>query len=164
MATTNVKGLAELQAVLSTLPAKMERNIMRAALRQGANVIMGKARENIIAIDAVDTGIMRKGIRVSTEAKGSTVIAKVRATGKHAHIASWIEYGVQLHSTIKGAKAKSGKNPSANPHPGFPANPFLRPALDTEMQAATIAVGNAIKARLLTKHGIDTPAIDVEAA
>ena len=164
MVTTTIKGLAELQAVLNTLPAKLERNIMRAALRQGANVIMRQARENITAIDAVDTGIMRKGIRVSTEAKGGTVIAKVRATGKHAHIANWIEYGVEPHSIKKGAKAKSGTNPSANPHPGFPAKPFLRPALDTETQAAVIAVGNTIKARLLTKHGIDTPAIEVEAA
>ncbi len=164
MATTSVKGLAELQAILNTLPAKLERNIMRAALRQGANVIMRKARENISAVGAVDTGTMRKGIKVSTQAKGGTVTASVKATGKHAFLATFIEYGVQPHSIIKGAKVKSGKNPSANPNPGFAAKPFLRPALDTEMQAALVAVGNTIKARLLTKHGIDTPMIEVEAA
>ena len=164
MATTNVKGLAELQAVLNTLPAKLERNIMRAALRQGANVIMRKARENLAANGSVDSGILRKGIKVSTSAKGGTVIAKVRATSAHAYIAHWLEYGVQPHGLKKGANVSSGKYQDGKLHPGFPERAFLRPALDSEMQAAVIAVGNTIKARLLTKHGIDTPMIEVEAA
>jgi HK97 gp10 family phage protein len=164
MATTNVKGLAELQAMLNTLPAKMERNILRSALRQGANVVMRKARENITADGSEETGLMRKGIKVRTQAKRGTVIASVRATGKHAYLANWIEHGVQPHSIAKGAKAGSGKGQDGTPHPGFAPKPFLRTALDTEMQAATIAVGNAIKARLLTKAGIDTPMIEVEAA
>lgn len=161
---TNVKGLSELQAILSALPVKLEKNIMRSALRQGANVVMKKARENVSAVGAIDSGLMRKGIKVSTRAKGGTVTASVRATGKHAYIATWIEYGVKPHSIKKGAKVKSGKYPSNNPHPGFAPKPFLRPALDTEMQAAVIAVGNTIKKVLATKHGIDTPLIEVEAA
>ena len=164
MATTNVKGLAELQAMLNTLPAKMERNILRSALRQGANVVMRKARENITADGSEETGLMRKGIKVRTQAKRGTVIASVRATGKHAYLANWIEHGVQPHSIAKGAKAGSSKGQDGTPHPGFAPKPFLRTALDTEMQAATIAVGNTIKARLLTKAGIDTPMIEVEAA
>jgi HK97 gp10 family phage protein len=161
---TNVKGLSELQAILSALPVKLEKNIMRAALRQGANVVMKKARQNVSAVGATDTGLMRKGIKVSTASKGGRIVARVRATGKHGYIANWIEFGVQPHSIKKGAKVKSGKYQSNNPHPGFTAKPFLRPALDTEMQAAVIAVGNTIKKVLSTKHGLDTPMIEVEAA
>jgi hypothetical protein len=164
MATTNVKGLAELQAMLNTLPAKMERNILRSALRQGANVVMRKARENITADGSEETGLMRKGIKVSTGGRKGSVIARVRATGPHAYLANWIEHGVQPHSIAKGAKVASGKGQDGKLHPGFNEKPFLRPALDTEMQAATIAVGNTIKARLLTKAGLNTPMIEVEAA
>jgi hypothetical protein len=163
VATTNVKGLSELQAVLNTLPAKLERNIMRSALRQGANVIMQQARANLSINGSVDSGLLRKGIKVSTSAKGGTVIAKVRATGPHAYIAHWLEYGVQPHSTKKGADVSSGKLQDGKLHRGFTESPFLRPALDTEMQAATIAIGNSIKKVLLKKHGLDTPQIEVQA-
>ncbi len=120
---------------------------MRSAMRQGANVVMKKARENISADDSVETGLMRKGIKVRTKAKRGTIIASVRATGKHAYLANWIEHGVQPHSIKKGAKLSSGKGQEGTPHPGFSPKPFLRPALDTEMQAATVAIGNAIKNR-----------------
>lgn len=164
MATTNVKGLAELQAVLNTLPAKVERNLMRSAMRQGANVIMKKAKANLAANGSVETAVLQRGIKVSTNAKGGTVTAKVRASGKHGYIANWIEYGVSAHSIKKGADLSSGKLQSGKPHPGFSEVPFMRPALDTEMQTALIAVGKALQARLATKHGIDTPGIEVEAA
>jgi HK97 gp10 family phage protein len=163
MVTTSVKGLAKLQAVLNTLPAKLEKNILRSAMRQGANVVMKKARQNITDDDSVETGLMRKGIKVRTKSKRGLVIASIRATGKHAYLANWIEYGVQPHSIKKGAKLASGKGQDGTPHPGFAPKPFLRPALDTEMQTATVAIGNAIKKRLLTKYGINTPMIEVEA-
>jgi HK97 gp10 family phage protein len=161
--TTTTKGLAELHAALNTLPATVERNILRSAMRQGGNVFMKKARENLATGGSVDTGVLRKGIKVSTSAKGGTVIAKVRATGEHAYIAHWIESGVQAHSIKKGADASSGHRPSDNPHPGFRAKPFMRPALDTEMQAAIAAVGNSIKKTLATKHGINTPQPETKA-
>tara|TARA_B110000971_G_scaffold121477_1_gene124380 strand:+ start:63 stop:542 length:480 start_codon:yes stop_codon:yes gene_type:complete len=156
-----VKGLAELQAVLNKLPAKLEKNIMRSAMRQGANVVMKKARQNIIADGSVETGLMRKGIKTRTKTKRGTIIASVKATGKHAYLANWIEYGVEPHSIKKGAKLASGKGQDGRPHPGFAPKPFLRPALDTEFQAATVAIGNTIKKRLKTKHGIDTPMIEI---
>lgn len=159
----SIKGLDTLYEELQKIPAKIERNIMRAAMRKGVNVFRNKARSNIIANGSVETGILRKGIKVSTNARGGIVTASVKAGGKHGYIAPWLEYGVQPHSTKKGAKAKSGKNPSDNPHPGFSPKPFMRPAFDSEASAAIAAVGNAIRERLLTKHGIDTPMIEVEA-
>jgi hypothetical protein len=162
MVTTNTKGMAELQVALNTLPARTERNILRSAMRQGANVFMKKARVNLTAIGAVDTTKLRRGIKVSTQAKGGTVIAKVRASGEHGHIANWIEFGVQTHSIKKGANLSSSGRPSDNPHPGFDATPFMRPALDTEMQAAILAIGNSIKKTLATKHGINTPLPEIE--
>lgn len=48
-------------------------------------------------------------------------------------------------------------------HPGAAPRPFLRPALDSQSQAALVAVGNAIKKRLATKHGLDTSDVEVAA-
>lgn len=158
----NVKGLDKLYEELQKIPAKIERNIMRAAMRKGANVFMRKARANVGTNGSVETGILRKGIKSSTRTNGGVVTASVKATGKHSYLAPWIEFGVQPHSTKKNAKAKGGKNPSDNPHPGFSPKPFMRPAFDTEASAAIAAVGAAIRERLLTKHGIDTPMIEVE--
>ena len=47
MSDVKVKGLAELQAALDGLPAKIEANIMRGALRAGANVIRAEAKGTV---------------------------------------------------------------------------------------------------------------------
>lgn len=160
MSYVGVKGLAELQTFLSTLPVKVEKNIMRSALRQGANVLKEEAQKNLS--DNVETGKLREGLKVSTNAKRGTVYAYVKAKGKHGYIAHWIEYGVLPHSLKKGAKRKSGKYQNVGrKHQGFSAHPFMRPALDTKSQQALMAVGQRIKERL-TEIGINTPDIELE--
>lgn len=46
-------------------------------------------------------------------------------------------------------------------HPGFHPRPFVRPAIDAKAQAAAQIVGEAIKKRLATKHGLDTSAVEI---
>jgi|VirMetMinimDraft_7_1064189.scaffolds.fasta_scaffold37040_4 HK97 gp10 family phage protein len=161
MSNVRVKGLSELNAALQTLPAKIEANVLRSAMRAGANVIKDEAKANV----PVATGTLKAGIKVSTSNRRGTVTAKVKTTGKHAYIAKWLEYGTAAHRIVSKGKGLNigGVVVRSVDHPGISPRPFLRPALDSKAQQAVVAVGNAIKKRLATKHGIDTADIEVEA-
>jgi HK97 gp10 family phage protein len=157
MSEVNVKGLRELQAFLDQLPAKMESNIMRGALRAGAKPIRIDAQRNLQTNGSVETGELVKGIKVTTRSRKGVVTATIKTAGKHGYIANWIEHGTAAH-WIKPKNARSlffaGLFAEVIEHPGARAKPFMRPAMDNRQQDAVIAVGNYIKARL-TKAGIE---------
>jgi HK97 gp10 family phage protein len=193
----HVKGLSDLQRFLDTLPAKMEQNVLRSALRQGANVIMAEAKQRV----SVVSGKLRDSIRVSVSARRGKVTASVRAGSRSSKktvrekrgggvavdyndpfYAPWVEYGTAAHFIgVKYAKAlvlrpnvrassgfakrlmRAGVLVEGVHHPGARPRPFLRPAMDTKAQEALVAVGNAIKARLAVKHGLDTSGVEVSA-
>lgn len=160
MSDATVTGLKELQAFLDQLPAKVEANIMRAALRQGANVVRAQAQANV----PVKSGLLKAGIKVSTRSRRGVVTASIKAGGKHGFLAKWLEYGTAAHF-IKPKNAKSlffaGLMRDSVDHPGVKPKPFLRPALDSQAQAALLAVGEAIKKRL-AKQGLDASGVDLE--
>lgn len=165
MTTSNVKGLKELQAFLDQLPAKIEANVMRAALRAGAKVVLAEAQANLASNGSVNTGTLSAGLKVSTGSRRGVVRAVVKTSGKHAFLANWVEHGTAAHF-IKPKKAKSlfiaGLLRNGVNHPGAKPKPFLRPALDSQSQAALLAVGEAIKKRL-NKQGLDASGVDLEA-
>jgi hypothetical protein len=113
----------------------------------------------------VKSGLLKAGLKVSTKSRRGVVTANVKATGKHAYLARWIEYGTAAHF-IKPKKAKSlfwaGLMRDGVDHPGSAPKPFLRPALESQAQAALLAVGEAIKKRL-TRQGLDASGVDLEA-
>lgn len=157
---TPVKGLAELQAAMDQLPAQIERNIMRAALRAGAKVLLAEAQGTAAFAD--DTGALRGSLRITTSVRRGTVTAAVKAgptkRDKRPWYARLVEYGTKAHII----RAKPGGllaiGVSKVHHPGAKARPFLRPALDTKAQAAVQAMAEYIRQRLASKHGIDVPA------
>lgn len=100
MADVRVKGLADLNKFLQQLPAKVEQSVLRGALRAGANVVMAEAKANV----PVDSGLLRDGLKVTTNSRRGRVTAKVKATGKHSFIAPWLEYGTAAHKIV--AKSK----------------------------------------------------------
>lgn len=166
MSEVHVKGLAELQQLLDTLPAKMEANVMRGALRAGMMPVLEAAQKNLHASGAAKTYELMSGLKVSTRIKGGTVLSRLRATGKHAFIAHWLEFtGAKPHD-IKPKKRKSlfiaGVFGEIVHHPGFRARPFMRPALDGQAQSAIVATAEYIKRRLSTKNGLDTSEINIE--
>ena len=153
---THVKGLSELVKAMEVLPVKVEKNILRGALRAGMNTVKPVAQQGVHQI----SGKLAKGLKVGTKSKGGTVIANLKATGQHAFIAHMLEFtGARPHRiTPKIAKAVSigGRIYSAVNHPGFTKKPFMRPALDQQAQAAVIAAAEYMKNRLATREGIDT--------
>lgn len=162
MSEVRVKGLSELNQFLQQLPAKVERNVLRGALRAGAKPVRQEAQ----ARAPVDTGTLRAGIVIKgSRGKPGTVAVKVVATGKHAYIAPWLEYGVAAHQVVAakgGWLFFGGQYAKAVNHPGIAPRPFMRPALDTQAGAAVVAAAEYMKKRLATKHGLDTQDVEIE--
>lgn len=158
--TINISGGKKLAEFLQSLPLKIERNIMRAALRSGARVIADEAKRNV----PVQLGDLKKSIRTGSNKKRKGVEAYARAGNKKAYYYRFVEFGTAAH-IIKAGKnkqklvftARDGKKVEALQvnHPGAKAKPYMRPALDAKAQDAIVAVTNKIKERL-TEYGLNT--------
>jgi len=85
-----VQGLSDLQKMLDELPAKIEVNIMRGALRQGANVYRDRARANA---PVGKTGRLKKSIKVKTTLRKGKAISQIVAGGGDAFYAKFVEFG-----------------------------------------------------------------------
>lgn len=156
MTYKNIKGATELERTLAQLPVKLERSILRGAVRAAANVIKPIA----VSKAPIRKGKLRGSIRVSTRAKGSTVTAIISAGDRkkggvfYAHM---VEGGTKPH-LIKAGKSKSlsiggGRSvnvryPSKVNHPGAKPSPFMGPALDQGADEAVKAVGDYIRRRI----------------
>jgi HK97 gp10 family phage protein len=168
-----VSGLAELDALLKKLPAVVEFNVMRGALRAGQKVIMDEAK----ALVPVDQGDLRDSIRISYRARskkfGWTRMHLI-AGNKKAYNAHWIEYGTASFYTGRGrtvgkpyiikAKDSQGKELKNKQkraalrigsklvgqviHPGIKPQPFMRPAFDRASGQAITAAVTYIRTRL----------------
>lgn len=166
----SISGGKELAEFLNSLPVKIERNIMRAALRAGARVIANEAKNNV----PVKMGGLKRSIRTdSTRTKGgveATAKAGGRSGGKSkdksAFYAQFVEYGTAAHLIKAGERkkrlvftARDGNRVSTMQvnHPGATAKPFMRPALDSKKDEAMRAVTDKIKERL-TREGINVVA------
>lgn len=169
--------------MLDTLPAKLERNVMRGAMRAGMKPVLEAARRGV----PVRTGRLRDSLKISTRARGRIVSASVRTRD---FVAKFVEFGTRAHlisarDTDKPvnwrASARQGRLvrvsmrtvnrlvlrignwfTSSVQHPGAKPRPFMRPALDGQAQAAVVAAAEYMKLRLATKHGLDTAHITIE--
>lgn len=158
----NIVGGKELAEFLQQLPVRIEKNIMRAALRAGARVIADEAKINV----PTQLGDLKRSIRTGSNAKKGQVEAYARAGNKKAFYYRFVEFGTAAH-IIKAGKnkkvlvftARDGNKVVKEQvlHPGAVAKPYMRPALDAKGDAAIRAVTNKIKERL-TKEGINVPA------
>lgn len=121
MSEIHVKGLSDLQKLLNTLPAKIEQNALRGALRAAANVVKKEAQ----ALVPKQSGALRDSIRVSVRARYGKVTASIKAGGgptkkqvrttpsgrtsvkySNAYYAHMVEYGTRAHY-LKSQKTKA---------------------------------------------------------
>lgn len=150
------KGMDQLARTLLALPDRMAKGILRSSLRQGANVVLRQARADV----PVEDGALRKSLRVTTGVKRRTVQALVQARAPHAHLA---EFGTAPHSVARGAELESNTLQDRGPHhPGARAQPFLRPALDSNEGEVLQAVATQMR-KQFSDRGIDVSGADVEA-
>ena len=165
MTDTTVKGLAELKRALDELPAKVEANIMRAALRAGAKVLATEIQANVPQRSGVLAASVKYGAKLDKRNGKTSAYARVGGRAKKgqqaAFYAHMVEYGTAAHiiKAPPGVRlAVRGMFYTSVYHPGAKKRPFIRPALDTKATAAVEAVREYIRQRLATKHGIDVPA------
>lgn len=153
----HVKGFAELETFLRQLPAKVERNVLRGALRAAAKIIQARAKANV----RKRSRATEKSIKVGSRSQGGQVTAYVRVKDFKAN---WLEYGTRPHQ-IKPKNGKAlaiaGKVVEHVNHPGARPYPFLRPALDQGAPLALIAAAEYMKQRLATKEGLDTSDVQI---
>lgn len=159
--TEHVKGLSDLQKFLDQLAPKVEANIMRGALRAGMNVVKPAAQSGVHSV----SGELAKGLKVGTNRRGSIVTANLKATGPHRSVAHLVEFGTRPHNIsakFRGWLSFLNIFRKEVRHPGARPKPFMRPALDAQAAAATVAVGQYVKNRLETKEGLDMSHVNIE--
>jgi HK97 gp10 family phage protein len=151
-----VKGGGDIARALEQFAPNLERNMLRGALRAGAQVIQEEAKARV----PQDTGALRDSLRVKTGAQGGKVYAYVQAGRSKKKGDPWyahlVEYGVKPHVIIAGGGTKKGKALAAAgrilgekvDHPGAPAKPFLRPALEAKAQSAIDSVADYLRKRI----------------
>lgn len=180
-----VTGLAELDRYLSALPMNMQRGAYRAALTAAAKPIRDEAR--LLASKA--TGKMARAIKTGSPRQNpdGSFSVSISLKGGHAFLGLFHEYGVAPHliaSTGKGEGrvavklAKEGKGTikagvmkigddfvsGIISHPGHPAHPFMRPALDAKGEEAVKAFAARIRDYIEGKTGFVAPDELAEAA
>lgn len=178
-----VKGLAELDRVLSAMPGNLRKNAYAAGLRAGAAVLRDEARARAPKEDGkLAKAIGSSSVRTNDD---GTLSIQVRADPKkqHAYLALFAEYGVARHLIARtGAKegrvavrkAKEGTGTAQAgvmkigpdfvsgiiEHPGHAAHPFMRPALDAKAGEAIAAFALRVRAYLEGKTGFALPMDD----
>ena len=169
--SASIKGGVDLSAFLAALPANLERNVLRGAMKAGADEIAQGAR------DGCRSAEVRESISTSSKVEaGGVVSAKVQTKGDGAYIAPWLEYGTDPHFisvddeqaggrtagrvnrlATKGTLVIAGKPVGKTVHhPGAKPYPFMRPAVDNREAAAIAAIGGHIAGKM-TSAGITTP-------
>lgn len=183
---TRLKGGRELQEFLALLPKRIRNNALRSAMIAGARIIREEARANVPA----KTGQLRKSIKTSSARvfEGGDASVKVKLKGRHAFVGVFLEYGVAPHYISAGDADLSARKLTLSArrgdavsdtdrqalkingkfitgevlHPGFPARPFLRPALDRKADEAVRAIGARLKEYLSQKTGFTAPQLEVD--
>ncbi len=159
----SVQGLKELHQMLQQLPVRIERNIMRGAIRAGANVYRDAAR----AAAPVDDGILKRSIKT-----GSSKVTKGKVTvsvGTDLYYARMVEFGTASYYTGNGRSVrkpykipKLSKGQKRNKkalkfgnaivnsvmHPGIKPQPFMRRAFDGASDQAVAKFAEYVAQRL----------------
>jgi HK97 gp10 family phage protein len=131
--------------------------MLRGAMRAGAQVI----QEEVKARVPQDTGALKESIRIRSGNKDGKVYSYVQVGRSKKKDDPWyahlVEYGVKPHVIIAGGGTKKGKALAAGArilgekvdHPGAPAKPFMRPALDSKAATALDTIAEYLRKRIL---------------
>lgn len=161
-------GGKELDAALKQFPMKVQKNILRGAIRAGSRTIVKKAKQ----LAPRDDGKLRKSIRAkSPKLKGKLITGGLSAGNKDAYYAEWVEFGTKKY-TIKNyfpkRLARSLKRKGVTitqkdykraltidgglfhkaDHPGITPQPFMRTAMDSSHQEALNAFADYMRDRI----------------
>lgn len=130
------QSLRDVLERLDEVPARVEANLIRGALRAAAKPILEDARSNVPS----HSGKLKASLRITSAIKKNAgeIFAQVKAGNKTAYYAHMVEYGTK-HHTIKGPVVIGGHVLTNIEHPGAGPKPFMRPAFDRSGQASVDA-------------------------
>lgn len=136
--TKNLTGFAEMAKKLREFGPKVGRKHLRAATSKGAAVIRKKARE----LAPVDTGEMRKDIqqkRVKTEGDHIASFSVYTRSGKRSRLSGKARNVDKDSFYWKFQEFGTAK---------MPAQPFMRPAFESEKENAVDEIGAELGKRI----------------
>ena len=125
MPTVSVKGGEELARKLAALSEAMQGQALEAAMRSGALLVQNDAKQ----LAPFRTGTLRRSIHTEVEATGPG-----RA---EAMVGTDVVYAARVEFGFEGTD-KAGRTYHQ------PPQPYLRPALDENIEAATREIGEAL--------------------
>lgn len=172
---SGVTGGQELQIRLAALPGNMAQNILRKSVRQGANLIAGKARTNfsnsVVRIGGArsDTlnpqslsGALRASIRVVARRGAPTRVVfnivageltgaqKGKFGADSAYYALWVERGHinrKMGDALRGGYRHKQYTRSLS-QSNTPAHPYMAPAVASEASAAIETITESIATQI----------------
>jgi len=168
--SARLTGRSDLNSFMVQFPEKLLPNILRPALRAGAEEFAEGARE------ACRSEAVRASIKVTTRMANGTLTATIAPQGKAVSLAWWLEFGTDPHFITVDGDQRDGRtvrriNKAENHgslmiggkfvgstvyHPGARPYPFMRPSADTRRGAAIAAISATISMRL-SKAGLSAP-------
>ncbi|MDO8694840.1 MAG: HK97 gp10 family phage protein [Sheuella sp.] len=110
--SVTISGLKELDELLKNLPAKIEGNVMRGALRAGQKVMLDGAKQNLASITKQDTGLLEKSLRISFSRKSQKygwLRSHLIAGSEEAYYAHMVEFGTVAHYISIKKSARPGR-------------------------------------------------------
>lgn len=127
--TMRLEGAMELQRRLSTLPAKVEKKVVRRSLRVGAKMFQRQAKANA---PVGETGDLKRAlaVRAGRRRRGSASVRVIFNTKKYP-LVSYTRGGKRYF--YPAAVEYGWKKPDGTRHP---AQPYFRPAFETEKHRA----------------------------
>ena len=144
-------GFAELERQLVQLEMAAQKKVLRKAVRQSALPMVAKMKSGITSQGHIETGLLYDSVKIKTSLpKNATYADAIAEVGVYRNrsgqqaagraidppvYAYWLEFGVEPHATGKSSKRQRGGGGGVQ-HPGFPAQPFIRPVFDGNVQAA----------------------------
>ena len=164
--TVDIKGLAELDKLLKELPVKIERNVIRGALRAGQKNMLDAAKDKLKQNGSIKTGELERSLRIRFKRKSERwgwVRSYLIAGNKTAWYSHLVEYGTASFYAGTGTskrqpyeiKPKNRKSlffagiaRKLITHPGARPKPFMRPAWDTTNQQSIDSIAEYIRIRL----------------
>jgi HK97 gp10 family phage protein len=163
---TTISGLKELDAMLKQLPANIERNVIRAALKKGQEVLADAVKSKLRSNGSVDSGELEKSVRVRFKRRSEKfgwIRSYVMAGSKEAYYAHMVEFGTasyyegngrtvggpyKIYPKVAGSLFLGSIFAEATIHPGIKPKPFMRPTADNYSDAAIDAVANYMTERI----------------
>jgi len=98
--SVEISGLAELDKLLKELPAKIEGNVMRGALRAGQKTMMSAVKDKLRQNRSFKTGALEASIRIRFNRKSvkrGWINSYLIAGSADAYYAHMVEYGTAAH-------------------------------------------------------------------